>query len=83
MSTPRRLRYTGHGLILRNADSLRRRSDSREALASALPGAGGAHDGALVVRVRERAMDGQATAASLPMPTPQNADVTASVPVPA
>jgi uncharacterized protein YggU (UPF0235/DUF167 family) len=29
------------------------------------PGVGGRHDGALVVRVRERAVDGQATAAAL------------------
>ena len=32
---------------------------------SARPGVGGEHDGALVVRVRERAVDGQATAAAL------------------
>ena len=32
---------------------------------SAHPGVGGEHDGALVVRVRERAVDGQATAAAL------------------
>jgi uncharacterized protein len=32
---------------------------------SAHPGVGGGHDGALVVRVRERAVDGQATAATL------------------
>jgi uncharacterized protein len=32
---------------------------------SARPGVGGQHDGALVVRVRERAVDGQATAAAL------------------
>jgi uncharacterized protein YggU (UPF0235/DUF167 family) len=29
------------------------------------PGVGGSHDGALVVRVRERAVDGRATAAAL------------------
>jgi uncharacterized protein YggU (UPF0235/DUF167 family) len=29
------------------------------------PGVGGAHDGALVVRVRERAVDGRATEAAL------------------
>jgi hypothetical protein len=32
---------------------------------SARPGAGGEHDGALVVRVRTRAADGKATAAAL------------------
>lgn len=32
---------------------------------SARPGVGGEHDGALVVRVRERAVDGRATAAAL------------------
>jgi uncharacterized protein YggU (UPF0235/DUF167 family) len=32
---------------------------------SARPGVGGAHDGALVVRVSERAVDGRATAAAL------------------
>ena len=32
---------------------------------SARPGVGGAHDGALVVRVSERAADGRATAAAL------------------
>ena len=32
---------------------------------SARPGVGGEHDGALVVRVRPRAVDGQATAAAL------------------
>ena len=32
---------------------------------SALPGVGGEHDGALVVRVRPRAVGGQATAAAL------------------
>jgi len=32
---------------------------------SARPGVGGEHDGALVVRVSERAVDGQATAAAL------------------
>jgi uncharacterized protein YggU (UPF0235/DUF167 family) len=32
---------------------------------SARPGVGGEHDGALVVWVRERAVDGQATAAAL------------------
>lgn len=32
---------------------------------SAPPGAGGEHDGALVVRVTARAVDGQATAAAL------------------
>src|SRR5262245_46689755 len=32
---------------------------------SARPGVGGAKDGALVVRVRERAVDGRATAAAL------------------
>jgi uncharacterized protein len=32
---------------------------------SARPGVAGEHDGALVVRVQERAMDGQATAAAL------------------
>jgi len=32
---------------------------------SARPGGGGEHDGALVVRVSERAVDGQATAAAL------------------
>jgi uncharacterized protein len=32
---------------------------------SARPGVGGAHDGALVVRVSARAADGQATAAAL------------------
>jgi uncharacterized protein YggU (UPF0235/DUF167 family) len=32
---------------------------------SARPGVGGEHDGALVVRVSERAADGQATAAAL------------------
>jgi uncharacterized protein YggU (UPF0235/DUF167 family) len=32
---------------------------------SARPGIGGEHDGALVVRVSERAIDGQATAAAL------------------
>jgi uncharacterized protein YggU (UPF0235/DUF167 family) len=32
---------------------------------SARPGVGGEHDGALVVRVRARAVDGQATAAAL------------------
>ena len=32
---------------------------------SARPGVGGGHDGALVVRVRERAVDGRATAAAV------------------
>jgi uncharacterized protein YggU (UPF0235/DUF167 family) len=32
---------------------------------SARPGVGGGHDGALVVKVRERAVDGRATAAAL------------------
>jgi uncharacterized protein len=32
---------------------------------SARPGVGGEHDGALIVRVSERAVDGKATAASL------------------
>jgi uncharacterized protein len=32
---------------------------------SAYPGVGGQHDGALVVRVRQRAVDGKATAAAL------------------
>jgi len=32
---------------------------------SARPGVGGQHDGALIVRVRERAADGRATAAAL------------------
>ena len=32
---------------------------------SARPGVGGGHDGALVVRVSERAVDGRATAAAL------------------
>ena len=32
---------------------------------SARPGVGGTHDGALVVRVSERAVDGRATAAAL------------------
>jgi len=32
---------------------------------SVRPGVGGAHDGALVVRVSERAVDGKATAAAL------------------
>src|SRR5215467_1265400 len=62
----------GAGGSGRDASSVRTRAHTgmvritvRVRPGSARPGVGGEHGGALVVRVRERAVDGQATAAAL------------------